>query len=108
MNKIIFAVGIILTFTGAAMSYYPVFQDFDETGYEIPFHKSDDFPDFQDLLITNVHADCQYSDSVFSQFKMDGIPMCVTASNWIFSLLGMVSTGIVLMCGGAFLPRIKP
>lgn len=104
MKLIIFVLGVILTFSVAGMSFYPVFQDFNEIDYEIPFHKSDDFPNERDLLIMNVYADCNFSDNVFSQFLINDEPICTVAQNWVSSLLFLLMIGIVIMIIGSLLP----
>jgi len=108
MKKSLFIFGLVLNISGATFSFYPVFQDFDETDYVIPFYKSENYPNYLDLLIMNVNSDCSLSDNIFSQYTMNGEPICDIAKNWVNSLFGVIFVGIVLMMIGAVLPfKIK-
>lgn len=103
MNKLILIIGSIVTVFSAGLSYYPVFQDFDETDFEIPFPKNNDYPNQRDLIIMNVYSDCNQSDSFFSEFSMNGEKMCDTSKFWINSLLVLIIIGIGIMFVGAAL-----
>lgn len=103
MNKLILFIGGFITVFGAGMSYYPVFQDFNETDFEIPFPKNNDFPNQRDLFIMNVYDNCNRSDSFFSEFLMNGEKMCDTSKMWIHSLLILIFIGIGIMFVGAAL-----
>ena len=108
MNKPLFILGLILNMSSAGLSYYPVFQDFNETDYTIPFQKNEDFPNQRDLFIMNVYSDCNMSDSVFSQFSMHNTPICDTAQKWLYSLLFVMFIGItMMMIGAAYNSKIK-
>lgn len=101
MNKLILIIGVTVNLSGAVLSYYPVFQDFSETGFEIPFQKNNDYPNQRDLFIMNVYSECKHSDSFFSQFSMNGENMCETSKIWIHSLLILIFIGIGIMFVGA-------
>ena len=104
MNLIIFVVGAFLTFFTASLSFYPVFQDFNETDYVTPFYKSEDYPNGRDLLIMNVYQDCKHTDNIFSKYTINGDLICTIATNWIFLLAFMMIIGLVIMMGGAIFP----
>ena len=100
MIKLIFFIGFLIDMSGAGLSYYPVFQDFDET-IEIPFYKNDDFPNQRDLFVMNVYSDCMLSDDIFSQFSMNGESMCTIAQNWVYSSITLIAIGFVILGTGA-------
>ncbi len=105
MNLIIFVIGIFFAFFSASMSFYPVFQDFNETDYVVPFYKSDDYPNERDLLIMNVFYDCKNSDNIFYKYTINGDPICIISENWIFSLSFMMIIGLIMMLSGALLTK---
>lgn len=107
MKLSFFIIGAVITISGAGLSFYPVFQDFDETDYVLPFSKSEGYPDQRDLLIMNVRSDCQYDDSIYLNSTINDEPICSIAQNWVISLLIMIFSGIVIMIIGAVLSPKK-
>lgn len=108
MRLYFFILGLGITCLVSLFSYYPVFQDFNETDYVIPFYKYDDYPTYTDLLIVNVHQNCGLKDNIFSQYSIEGEPMCDIAQNWFNVLLVAILGGIILMMVSAALPpKIK-
>lgn len=106
MNLLIFGIGVFITFFAAAFSFYPVFQDFNETDYVIPFYKSTDYPNERDLLIMNVFYDCKNSDNIFDKYTINGDSLCTISENWIFLLSSLMIIGLILMLSGALLPKL--
>ena len=104
MRLIVFLGGIFITILATAFSFYPVFQDFNESDYVIPLYKFDDYPNGKDLLIMNVYQDCKHADNIFSSYTINGDPICTIAENLVFLLIFMIVTGIIIMIGGIFLP----
>ena len=99
-----FILGVIITFSAVLFSFYPLFQDFNETDYVIPLYKSENYPNYLDLLIMNVNSNCNLSDNIFSQYTINDEPICTIAQNWVNALFAVVFIGIIVMIVSGALP----